>query len=59
MIPLVAASEGGRGQTGYSDMAGVVGLAISYFTTETNCLERQAIDGDSPVIEGLEGVVST
>ncbi len=59
MIPLVAASEGGRGQTVDSDISGVVGLAMSYFMIETNRLERRAIDGDSPVVVGRGGVVST
>ena len=51
VIPLVAASERGRGQTRRSDTTGVVGPTMSYLERESNCLERQARDGDSPVGE--------
>ena len=57
VIPLVAASERGKGQTRRSDTTGVVGPAMSHPERESNCLERQARDGDSPVGESRGSVV--
>ena len=59
VIPLVAASERGKGQTRRSDTTGVVGPTMSHPARESNCLERQARDGDSPVSESQGSVVGT
>ena len=54
MIPLVVASEVGTAQTG------VVFLqcrgsrtALLYLFVEKNSLEREIIEGDNPVFEGI------
>jgi hypothetical protein len=52
MIPQVVASEQGRAQTGGACPPGVVGLHLEV-NFKLNCLESQAIAGESPV-----GIVS-
>lgn len=48
MIPRVVASEKGRAQTGGACSSGVVGLHLE-INSKPNCLESQAIAGESPV----------
>jgi hypothetical protein len=48
MIPQVVASERGRAQTRGACSLGVVGLHLEIIV-KLNCMERQAIAGESPV----------
>ncbi len=48
MIPQVVASERGRAQTEGACSLGVVGLHLEIIV-KLNCMERQAIAGESPV----------
>ena len=48
MIPPVVASEAGRAQTFGACPEGVVGPHLAE-RFKPNCLERQAIEGESPV----------
>ena len=53
-MPLVAASETGRAQTGALRGAGVVGPTFAYSDVRRSLLEWSAIDGESPVAEDNE-----
>ena len=54
MIPQVVASEKGRAQTVGACSGGVVGPHLESIL-KPNCLERQAIEGESPVGRNVYG----
>ena len=57
MIPPVVASDRGTAQTGdVATRRRGCRTATLYVKREWNCLERQTVDGDSPVHEACHGI---